>query len=327
MEFLVMETLKSFNNSSSSPEGISFKLLKAVMLRIIRPLDIIYQQSLNQGIFPRIWKLAVVIPLYKGRSGRSCVSIYRPVSLCSCLGKFLDKIVHTQLLSFLRGNELLHCGQHGFTPGKSTLTNMLIFDAYIANFQLLKHPYDIMSSDFKKAFEKVPHQKFISELAVKGIIGRALEWFSSFLSEGTHQVRVGIHLSSIKEDTSGVVEGSFLGPDLYNVVADSLVRRIKLPRVAYADDFKFISDAALCSQAEIQIEINMVTDWSEEYHMPFPLDECSVMHFSLHQPLHNYVLNSCIMKSVDTLPDLGVTRTSDGGYSGHCDAVSERRLG
>ena len=128
---------------------------------------------------------------------------------------------------------------------------MLTFDAYIANCQLLKHPYDIMSFDFKKAFEKVPHQKGISELAVKEITGRALEWFSSFLSERTHQVRVGIHLSSIKEVTSGVVEGSVIGPDLYNVVADSLVRRIRLPRAAYADDFKFVSDVALCSQAEI----------------------------------------------------------------------------
>ena len=104
----------------------------------------------------------------------------------------------------------------------------------------------------------MPHQKVISELAVKGITCRALEWFSSFLSERTHQVRVGIHFSSIMELTSSVVEGSVLGPDLYNVVADSLVCRIRLPRVAYADDFKFVSDVALCSQAEIQTEINTV---------------------------------------------------------------------
>ena len=61
-----------------------------------------------------------------------------------------EKIMHTQLLSFLRGNELLHCGHHGFTPGKSTLTNMLTFDAYIVNCQLFKHSYDIMSIDLKK---------------------------------------------------------------------------------------------------------------------------------------------------------------------------------
>ena len=54
----------------------------------------------------------------------------RPVLLP---GKGSGKIVHSQLLSFLRGNELLHCGQHGFAPGKSTLSNMLTFDAYIAN--------------------------------------------------------------------------------------------------------------------------------------------------------------------------------------------------
>ena len=90
-EFVVMEALKSCNNSSSSPDGISFKLLKAVMLRIKRPLKIIYQKSLNRGIFPHLWKHAVVIPLHKGRGGRSYVLSYRPVSLCSCLGNILDK--------------------------------------------------------------------------------------------------------------------------------------------------------------------------------------------------------------------------------------------
>ena len=124
------------------------------------------------------------------------------------------------------------------------------------------------------------------------------------------------------------MEESVLGPDLCNVVADSLVRRIRLPHAAYADDFKFVSDVALCSQAEIQTEINTVEDWSEEYHMPLSLNKSSVMHSGLHQPLHNYELNSCVMKTVDTLPDLGVTRTSDGGYTGHCEAQSsERRLG
>ena len=78
------------------------------------------------------------------------------------------------------------------------------------------------------------------------------------------------------------MEGSVLGPDLYNVVADSLVHRIQLPRVAYADDIKFVSDVALCSQAEIQTEINTVADWSEEYHMPLSLDKCSVMRCGLH---------------------------------------------
>ena len=106
--------------------------------------------------------------------------------------------------------------------------------------------------------------------------------------------------------------------------ADSLVHRNRLPRVAYADDFKFVSDVALCSQAEIQTEINTVADWSEEYHKPLSLDKCSVMHCGLHQPLHNYVLNSCVMKTADALSDLGVTRTSDGGYSGHCEAIFQK---
>ena len=128
-------------------------------------------------------------------------------------------------------------------------------------------------------------------------------------------------MSSNKEVTSGVVKGSVLGPDLYNVIADSLVCRFRLSRVAYADDFKFVSDVALCSQTEILTEINTVADWSVEYHMPLSLDKCSVMHCGIHQPLHNYVLNNCVMKAVGTLPDFGVKCTSDGGYFDYCEII------
>ena len=79
----------------------------------MQPLNVIYQYSLYEGVFPRAWKHAIVLPLFKGRSNRSDAESYRPISLSSSLGKLLEKIVHLQLTYYLDDNKLLCGSQHG----------------------------------------------------------------------------------------------------------------------------------------------------------------------------------------------------------------------
>ena len=94
--------------------------------------------------------------------------------LCSNMGKVLEKIVNSQLTAYLSNNNLMHVGQHGITSGKSNLTNILTFEAFIAIYMLAGHSYDIISIDFIKAFEEISHVKVIQELTNKGIKGSAI---------------------------------------------------------------------------------------------------------------------------------------------------------
>ena len=90
---LIVEALHRCPNSNSCPDGLSFKLIKAVAKSIIAPLTIIFQHSLFEGIFPSVWKEAVVIPLYKGKGPKNSPHSYRPISLCQCFGKILERVV------------------------------------------------------------------------------------------------------------------------------------------------------------------------------------------------------------------------------------------
>ena len=74
---------------------------------------------------------AIVLPLFKGRGSRNDASSYRPINLCPCLGKLLEKIVNVQLTIFPTNHNALGQSQHDFTSERSTVTNMLHFDAAI----------------------------------------------------------------------------------------------------------------------------------------------------------------------------------------------------
>ena len=189
-ERIILETLKACSNSDSSPDEISYRVLISISQFIIRLLTIFFRLSISTGVFPKVWKYAVVLPLYKGKCDRTVTTSYRPISLCSCIGKLLEKIMQTQLMNYLDRNNKLCKRQHGFFRGRSTVTNTLACDATIADVILTGHAYDLFSFDFKAAFDKVPHRYVIEALAGTGITGTALNWFNSFLSGRSQSVKV-----------------------------------------------------------------------------------------------------------------------------------------
>ena len=118
---MVQAALAVCSLTNSSLDGISFKLLKYISQYIIYPLNVIFQCTIFEGVFPTVWKLAVVIPLYKRRGDRGMPCSYCPMSLCSCFGQLLERIVYMQLSDFL-GNDMLYSAQHSFTHKRSTFT-------------------------------------------------------------------------------------------------------------------------------------------------------------------------------------------------------------
>ena len=91
-EHNILTALKSCSSSGSSPDNISYRTLKYIARFIIYPLKVVFQHSFNDSIFPARWKQATVIQLYKGHSDRASVESYRPISLCACLGKIIEKV-------------------------------------------------------------------------------------------------------------------------------------------------------------------------------------------------------------------------------------------
>jgi hypothetical protein len=295
--------------------------LRSSAVLIIEPLCTVFRHSLAEGAFPDVWKKATVIALYKGKGSRSSPECYRPISLCHCLGKLLETVIHSQLIDFINDNRLACNKQHGFTAGRSTLTNLLASETVIANITSARHPYDILSFDFEKAFDKAPHRRVIDAVAALGIGGSALCWLHSFLSRRTFCVRVGNCYSAEAPVTSGVIQGSVLGPTLYNIFLNALLQEINLPAQAYADDLKIIVDTVANSNEVVQNEINKIAAWADDNGTPLSVPKCSVMHCGPRQPNYVYTINKQLISVVDNQRDLGVMRCADAQFSTHCHDV------
>jgi hypothetical protein len=169
------------------PDGISPRLLKEAGDTIANPLARLFNLSLTTGIFPAIWKLANILPIYK-KADTSAPSNYRPVSLLSRVSTIFERIVFKHMFNYFRANFLISIWQSGFLPGSSTITQLLgLYDQFCKAIDDRKE-VRIVFLDIAKAFDRVWHKGLLHKLQRNGISGRLLVWLRNYLSERYQRV-------------------------------------------------------------------------------------------------------------------------------------------
>ena len=106
-------------------DGISGQMLLLCDDSVILPLKIIFSNIMSTTIYPDLWKVANVTPIFK-KGDKQIVKNYRPISLLPICGKILEKIIFNHLYSYLITNKLITTNQSGFRPSDST-TNQLLY--------------------------------------------------------------------------------------------------------------------------------------------------------------------------------------------------------
>jgi hypothetical protein len=147
---------------------------------------------------------------------------------------------------------------------------------------------------------------------------------NSFLNERTRVVRVNNKLSTSTQVTSGVIQGSCLGPTLFTVFIDSLLQSFDIPANAYADDVKLIAILSHYSHQQIQANVQRVHDWSLAMSMPLSIEKSVVLHCGADNPLRQYQCGTDILPDATNITDLGVIRSRDSSYREHVASVAQK---
>ena len=312
------------------PDGVHPLILKNCNEAFARPLCYIFKKSLEEGKVPREWKLANITPLHK-KGSTLLVENYRPVSLTSIVCKICERLIRDGIMGHLLSEKLLANEQHGFVPFKSCTTNLVETLDFLTSALNKKESVDMLLLDLKNAFEKVEHEKLVTKLEAYGIVGAPLAWIKDFLQGRSQKVVLGNSESDWESVTSGVPQGSVLGPMLFIIFINDLPSNLKYSLTKmFADDCKLIARVlGMRDGVCLQNDLDILVRWTHEWNMTLNCFKCKVMHFGKNNPKTDYFLtdkngNRVKLEESECERDLGIFVSNDLKWNKHVNTVVNR---
>ena len=236
----VLDLLSSLDLSKSmGMDSIGPKLLKACSVSLYAHITRLFRRCLSKASIPNEWKLHRIIPILK-KGDKANVANYRPISLLCSISKVLESIVFLHISEHFLPS--LSTYQFGFTQGRSTLQQLLFTLALIYHNSRFHIPTDSIYLDLTKAFDCVPHDKLLTKLWSAGVAGTLWRWVKCYLTGRSQLVSIDNTNSDILPVTSGVPQGSILGPLLFLIYVNDLSTYISNSTILqFADDCKCLS--------------------------------------------------------------------------------------
>jgi hypothetical protein len=288
-------------------DNIPSLFLRKCAMALARPLTTIFRLSIMEGRCPSQFKQSLVTPIPK-KQGSNDPGDYRPVSITSAPSRALEALIRRKLLKHLNDNDLITKRQHGFMKNRSTASQLLYCVNRWAGAISGGKPVDVIYFDFKKAFDTVDHGLLLKKMINYRCPEYLCEWVKDYLTDRWQRVKVEGELSEQVRVTSGVPQGSTIGPLLFLIFINDLAMKPMLNElVLFADDIKLFGCATnRRDRARLQMDIDTVMEWSKANRLQLAESKCMVLRLGKRNNKYVYNIGGEKLPDTTTIKDLGV---------------------
>jgi len=265
---------------SLGPDGIPPFIYKNCGELLVVPLLHIFNLIIAGSTFPRVWKESKIIPIPKSKDSNNKIELHRPITIVCTASKVFETILCDKIYNQIKHQICVQ--QHGFIPGRSVVTNLCHFLHALTENIDVSSQTDVVYTDFQKAFDKVDHEILIFKMYSYGFSTELVQLLKSYLSERTLILHFQNYTSRPFIATSGVPQGSHLGPLLFNLFINDLPEIIKNSNVLlYADDLKIFKRIQNHSDTTtLQSDLDSLATWCDRNNLPLNLKKCSQITFT-----------------------------------------------
>ncbi|KAJ3643854.1 hypothetical protein Zmor_026539 [Zophobas morio] len=317
----VLKAIYNLKNSCvAGIDKIPSFLIKDCSAVFLKPLCYIFKLCIKNAIFPDIWKVAKITPVFK-EGDFTNVEKYRPISILPNFSKVFETVLYNQLYPKLKN--VISEQQHGFMPGRSTLSNLTCMSQSIAASLDNKGQLDVVYTDLSKAYDKLNHNILLHKLSAVGLSDHLTEFFATYLHGRKNFVVVNGYSSESYGANSGIPQGSTLGPFLFLIYFNDVVDTVQNSQILiYADDVKIYREIGCVEDCnKLQQDIDYFKNWCSDNSLKLNVAKCKVVTFTLcNNPFRqNYSIAGDILQRPSTVRDLGVLYDHQFSFREHID--------
>lgn len=286
LEVVKMIRRPKAGNVAPGRDGITGAILKTLPSEAVEVLASLYSRCLQEGVFPAIWKIAILVLIPKPGSEMGSVPKVRPICLLSELGKILERIIAERLKAWMADNPEYRLAetQFGFRDGKSTCDALNLVKRVVKT-ETDDGGYTIaVSIDIKNAFNSIPWNRIGMALSEKGFPIYLVKIIGDYLSCRAIEYPVADGGCGSRPVRAGVPQGSVLGPLLWNIAFDSVLYRGTEPgclTVCYADDTLVLASADTVNgaAARANLQVGLVIGRIRRLGLKVAVDKTEVVLF------------------------------------------------
>ena len=321
----VYDIISTLNiNKASGPKFISYRLLKSVAKSVSKPLTVLFNRLIIEGIFPDSWKFSYVIPIPK-KGDANDPSNHRPISLLNPLGKVMERLVFKHIYNHMHTNNLLYRYQSGFLPGHSTTFQLIDIYHSICNTFDNNQFSCMVFWDISKAFDRVWHEGLIFKLKQYGISNNLLAFLKNYLSDRKQSVILNDITSTSLPLTAGVPQGSVLDPLLFLIYVNDIAEHlVSLTRLFADDSSLFVSAASILDiEGILSHDLAIISDWAKSWLVKLNPCKTEAISFSYFNTdlFPNIVFDGVNIKFVKHHKHLGLTLSENMKWDQHIETI------
>jgi len=317
------------SNKSGGPDNVPSWVLRDFADFLCPAITYLFNKSLSEGFVPVCFKQANVIPIPKCERPAN-VSDFRPISLLPVLSKVFEKIVVEKfILPIIKDS--VDPSQFAYIPRPGSGTTCALVLAYHKILEFLdarSGAVRILSVDFSKAFDKLLHSRLLSACSDFGFPPFLLNWIASFLTSRRQRVFLNGSFSAWSDVSSGVPQGSILGPILFCLAVNNLSPVCSNSVfIKYADDVSVLHFVRDSSDDNLQQEWDNIVSWSSSAMLPINYLKCKVMNVCTNKSLHLSSVSLSgggFLEEVLSLSFLGVVFSHDLKWNAHVDKILKK---
>ena len=308
---------------SLGPDNVPSYILKGCKEILASPLCYLFNLSIKNKTFPSAFKTTTICPIFKSGNKNDILN-YRPIALISNIAKLYESILYKYIFSSVQSQISQY--QHGFFKGRSSATNLLNFVNETHQAFESFNQMDVIYLDAAKAFDKVPHNILLNKLHHFFNFSEDLTaLISSYLKNRPAKVKIEQFFSETYIATSGVPQGSNLGPLLFLLYVNDVEHSIQESKfLMYADDIKLFKAIERPNDVfKLQNDINNLVSWSKHSGLSFNFKKFKCFTFSRKRNTlyHDYNINNEPLERVTHYKDLGVIFDSKLSFDEHIETT------